>query len=139
MDDSTSCCLSFSCSQSGRKPCVFPTKISDGGEQICVRNHNNPKNRNFGILYISREYEPITPISFLDYIARRLGLIVADSTFTCFFPSVMAIVVMLQVMDGVEPGLNLEFQNQLLGNLRIDKKWQEQELKETRRTSAGSA
>ncbi|KAK8705587.1 hypothetical protein V6N13_049185 [Hibiscus sabdariffa] len=82
---------------------------------------------------------PVTPISFLDYIARRLGLkghccweflrrcdrillsVVSDFRFLCFLPSVMAIAVMLQVMDGVEPNLRLEFQNQLLGNLGIAK------------------
>ncbi|KAE8704148.1 Cyclin-D3-1 [Hibiscus syriacus] len=77
---------------------------------------------------------PVTPIPFLDYIARRLGLkghccwkflrrcdqillsVISDSRFLCFLPSVMAIAVMLQVMD-----IELEFQNQLLGNLGIDK------------------
>ncbi|GMJ02591.1 CYCLIN D3;2 [Hibiscus trionum] len=82
---------------------------------------------------------PVTPISFLDYIARRLGLkghccreflrrcdqillsVVSDSRFLCYLPSVMAAAIMLQVMDSAEPNLRLEFQNQLLGNLGIDK------------------
>ncbi|KAE8679903.1 Cyclin-D3-3 [Hibiscus syriacus] len=77
---------------------------------------------------------PVTPISFLDYIARRLGLkghccweflrrcdqillsVISDSRFLCFLPSVMATAIMLHVMD-----IELEFQNQLLGKLGIDK------------------
>ncbi|KAK8512439.1 hypothetical protein V6N13_083013 [Hibiscus sabdariffa] len=82
---------------------------------------------------------PVTPISFLHYIARRLGLkghccweflrrcdqillsLVSDSRFLCYLPSVMATAIMLRVMDSAEPNLRLEFQNQLLGYLGIDK------------------
>ncbi|KAK8537902.1 hypothetical protein V6N13_096300 [Hibiscus sabdariffa] len=73
MDDSTTCCcLSFSDSQSGRKPSPSPARL-------------------------------------------------LDSKFSWFLPFVMVIVVMLQVMNGVQSNLNREFQNQLLGNLGIDK------------------
>ncbi|KAH1121691.1 hypothetical protein J1N35_004851 [Gossypium stocksii] len=84
---------------------------------------------------------PITPISFLDYIARRLGLkghvcweflrrcdqillsVISDSRFLCYLPSAMATAIMLQVMDSVElePNLRVQFQNQLLDNLGISK------------------
>ncbi|KAG4162316.1 hypothetical protein ERO13_D01G109100v2 [Gossypium hirsutum] len=84
---------------------------------------------------------PITPISFLHYIARRLGLkghvcweflrrcdqillsVISDSRFLCYLPSAMATAIMLQVMDSVElePNLRVQFQNQLLDNLGINK------------------
>ncbi|XVE70137.1 hypothetical protein DITRI_Ditri10aG0047400 [Diplodiscus trichospermus] len=82
---------------------------------------------------------PVTPISFLDYIARRLGLkdhlcweflrrcdrillsVISDSRFMCYLPSVMATATMLHVVDSVEPNLRVEYQNQLLGILGIDK------------------
>ncbi|MBA0730482.1 hypothetical protein Golax_025781 [Gossypium laxum] len=65
---------------------------------------------------------PVTPLSFLDYIARRLGL--KDhlySRFMCYLPSVMATATMLHVVDCVEPNLRVEYENQLLGILGIDK------------------
>nr|QWX39178.1 cyclin [Populus tomentosa] len=82
---------------------------------------------------------PITPISFLDYITRRLGLkdylrlefikrserillsVVPDSRSMLYVPSVMATAVMLYIIDGVEPSLAAEYQSQLLGILGIDK------------------
>lgn len=84
---------------------------------------------------------PITPISFLHYIARRLGLkghvcweflrrcdqillsVISDSRFLCYLPSAMATAIMLQVMDSVElePNLRVQFENQLLDNLGINK------------------
>ncbi|KAE8682775.1 Cyclin-D3-1 [Hibiscus syriacus] len=82
---------------------------------------------------------PVTPLSFLDYIVRRLGLkdhlcweflrrcdrillsVISDSRFMCYLPSVMATAAMLHVVDSVEPNLRVEYQNQLLGNLEIDK------------------
>ncbi|KAE8674724.1 Cyclin-D3-1 [Hibiscus syriacus] len=82
---------------------------------------------------------PVTPLSFLDYIVRRLGLkdilcweflrrcdrillsAISDSRFMCYIPSVMATATMLHVVDGVEPNLRAEYQNQLLGILGIDK------------------
>ncbi|KAH1065569.1 hypothetical protein J1N35_030556 [Gossypium stocksii] len=82
---------------------------------------------------------PVTPLSFLDYIARRLGLkdhlcweflrrcdrtlisVITDSRFMCYLPSVMATATMLHVVDCVEPNLRVEYENQLLGILGIDK------------------
>ncbi|XVF36336.1 hypothetical protein REPUB_Repub19eG0049600 [Reevesia pubescens] len=82
---------------------------------------------------------PVTPLSFLDYIARRLGLkdhlcweflrrcdrillsVISDSRFMCYLPSVMATATMLHVVDSVEPNLRVEYQNQLFGILGIDK------------------
>ncbi|OMP03901.1 hypothetical protein COLO4_10114 [Corchorus olitorius] len=82
---------------------------------------------------------PVTPLSFLDYIARRLGLkdnlcweflkrcdrillsVISDARFMCYLPSVMATATMLHVVDNVEPSLTVEYQNQLLGILGIDK------------------
>ncbi|PON94256.1 Cyclin [Trema orientale] len=82
---------------------------------------------------------PVTPISFLDYIIRRLGLkdnlcweflrrcesivlsVITDSRFTSFRPSIMATATMLHVVSSIEPCLQVEYQNQLLGILGIDK------------------
>ncbi|KAE8665206.1 Cyclin-D3-2 [Hibiscus syriacus] len=82
---------------------------------------------------------PVTPLSFLDFIARRLGLkdhlcweflrrcnrillsVISDSRFMCYLPSVMATATMLHVVDSVEPSLRVEYENQLLGILGIDK------------------
>ncbi|XP_022766465.1 cyclin-D3-1-like [Durio zibethinus] len=81
---------------------------------------------------------PVTPLSFLDYIARRLGLkhhfcwaflrrcdrillsVISDSRFMCYLPSVLATATILRVVDSVEPNLRVEYQNQLLGILGID-------------------
>ncbi|KAK8551993.1 hypothetical protein V6N13_120427 [Hibiscus sabdariffa] len=82
---------------------------------------------------------PVTPLSFLDYFARRLGLkdhgcweflrrcdrillsAISDSRFMCYLPSVMATATMLHAVDCVEPNLRVEYQNQLLGILGIAK------------------
>ncbi|XP_022772213.1 cyclin-D3-1-like [Durio zibethinus] len=82
---------------------------------------------------------PVTPLSFVDYIARRLGLkdhlcweflrrcdhillcVISDSRFMCYLPSVMATATMLHVVNSVEPNLQVEYQNKLLGILGIDK------------------
>ncbi|XP_057974195.1 cyclin-D3-1-like [Malania oleifera] len=82
---------------------------------------------------------PVTPMSFLDLIARMLGLkgrlcweflrrcdrillsIVSESRSMCYLPSVIAMATMLQVINSVEPCVGVEYQNQLLGILRIDK------------------
>ncbi|KAB5526654.1 hypothetical protein DKX38_020501 [Salix brachista] len=69
---------------------------------------------------------PVTPISFLDYITRRLGL----GDYPCleflkrsmpYVPSIMAAATMLHVIDNIEPSLAAEYQSQLLGILGIDK------------------
>ncbi|KAE8714393.1 Cyclin-D3-2 [Hibiscus syriacus] len=82
---------------------------------------------------------PVTPLSFLDYITRRRGLkdylcweflrrcdhillsVISDSRFLCYLPSVMATATMLHVLDSVEPSLRVEYQNQLSSIMGIDK------------------
>ncbi|KAI4337013.1 hypothetical protein L6164_015475 [Bauhinia variegata] len=82
---------------------------------------------------------PVTPLSFLDYITRRLGLkdylcweflkrceailltLIADSRFVCYLPSAVATATMIHVVNSVEPRLGVEYQNQLLGILGISK------------------
>ncbi|KAF8410119.1 hypothetical protein HHK36_002641 [Tetracentron sinense] len=82
---------------------------------------------------------PVTPLSFLDHIMRRLGLktllhweflrkcerlllsIIADSRFASFLPSVLATATMLHVINQVEPCNPSEYQNQLMGVLKISK------------------
>ncbi|KAL1546921.1 cyclin-D3-1-like [Salvia divinorum] len=81
----------------------------------------------------------ITPFSFLDYIARRLGLnerlcldfltrcerlilsVVTDSRFMGYLPSTMATAAMVHVIASIEPSIDLEHQDQLLGILGINK------------------
>lgn len=83
---------------------------------------------------------PVTPISFLDYITRRLGLnshvcweflkgcdslllsIIADCKFMCYLPSVLAAATMLLVISSVEPCIRLDCQTELLEILGIDKR-----------------
>uniref|UniRef100_A0A2N9ETT6 B-like cyclin n=1 Tax=Fagus sylvatica TaxID=28930 RepID=A0A2N9ETT6_FAGSY len=80
---------------------------------------------------------PVTPLSFLDHIIRRLGLkthlhweflmrcerlllsVVSDSRFIGYVPSVLATATMMHVIDQVEPCNPMEYQNQLLGVLKI--------------------
>nr|WEV03859.1 D-type cyclin CYCD3;3 [Paeonia suffruticosa] len=82
---------------------------------------------------------PVTPLSFLDHIIRRLGLkthlhweflrrcerlllsVVADSRFVRYLPSVLATATMLHVIDQVETCNPIEYQKQLLGVLKISK------------------
>ncbi|KAF8406276.1 hypothetical protein HHK36_008361 [Tetracentron sinense] len=82
---------------------------------------------------------PVTPLSFLDHIIRRLGLktllhweflkkcerlllsVVADSRFVCYLPSVVATATMLHVINQVEPCNPIEYQTQLMGVLKISK------------------
>ncbi|TKY57857.1 Cyclin-D3-1 protein [Spatholobus suberectus] len=82
---------------------------------------------------------PVTPLSFLDYITRKLGLkgylcweffrrcetvllsVFADSRFMGYIPSVLATATMMRVVNIVEPRLGVEYQDQLLGILGIDK------------------
>ncbi|KAF5727266.1 cyclin-D3-1-like [Tripterygium wilfordii] len=78
---------------------------------------------------------PVTPLSFVDHIMRRLGLknhvqwefhrrceslllsVVSDSRFMGFVPSVMATATMMHIIDQVEPFNPIEYKNQLLGVL----------------------
>ncbi|XP_009769846.1 cyclin-D3-2-like [Nicotiana sylvestris] len=82
---------------------------------------------------------PVTPLSFLDHIIRRLGLrnnihweflrrcenlllsIMADCRFVRYMPSVLATAIMLHVIHQVEPCNSVDYQNQLLGVLKINK------------------
>lgn len=84
---------------------------------------------------------PPTPISFLDYITRRLGLkkdyrlcleflkrcealllsLITDSGFMSYLPSELATATMMHVINSVDPRLRVEYQNQVLGILGIDK------------------
>ncbi|KAK7321666.1 hypothetical protein VNO77_32522 [Canavalia gladiata] len=82
---------------------------------------------------------PVTPLSFLDYITRRLGLkgylcweflkrcqsvllsVFSDSRFMNYLPSVLATATMMHVVNIVEPRLGVEYRNQLKGILGINK------------------
>ncbi|XP_028767653.1 cyclin-D3-1-like [Neltuma alba] len=82
---------------------------------------------------------PVTPLSFLDHIIRRLGLkthlhweflrrcehlllsILPDSRFVGYLPSVLATATMLRVVDQIEQSEGMEYKNQLLGVLKSNK------------------
>ncbi|XP_050365892.1 cyclin-D3-1 [Argentina anserina] len=82
---------------------------------------------------------PVTPISFLDHIIRRLGLkttlhweflkrcesvllsLVLDSRCIGYLPSVLATATMMRVIELVEPCKAVAYQTQLLGVLKISK------------------
>ncbi|XP_059652930.1 cyclin-D3-1-like [Cornus florida] len=82
---------------------------------------------------------PVTPLSFIDHITRRLGLktqthweflrrcedlilsVVSDSRFVRYPPSVLATATMLHVIQEVEPCNPIQYQNQLLDVLKISK------------------
>ncbi|KAH7518025.1 hypothetical protein FEM48_Zijuj09G0126800 [Ziziphus jujuba var. spinosa] len=74
---------------------------------------------------------PVTPLSFLDHIIRRLGLkthlhweflrLCEHSRFMGYLPSVLATATMMRIIDHVEPCNAMEYQNQLLGVLKTSK------------------
>ncbi|OIV91105.1 hypothetical protein TanjilG_30327 [Lupinus angustifolius] len=82
---------------------------------------------------------PVTPLSFLDHIIRRLGLktnlhweflrrcehlllsVLLDSRFVGCLPSVLATATMLHVIDQIEHKDGVEYKNQLLSVLKISK------------------
>lgn len=82
---------------------------------------------------------PVTPLSFIDHIVRRLGLkthmhwdflrrcerlilsVIADPRFVCYPPSVFAAATMMHVIYQMEPYNPLDYENQLLGVLEISK------------------
>lgn len=82
---------------------------------------------------------PVTPLSFLDYMTRKLGLkgylcleflrrcetvllsVFADSRLMGYVPSVLATAIMMRVVNIVEPRLGVEYQDQFMGILGIDK------------------
>ncbi|XP_076953636.1 cyclin-D3-3-like [Bidens hawaiensis] len=91
---------------------------------------------------------PVTPLSFIDYVTRRLGLksylsvelinrcecvllcFLSDDRFRCHLPSVIATAMMVHVINSVEPCIGTEFQSQLLGILGINKEEVEECRKE---------
>lgn len=80
---------------------------------------------------------PVTPLSFLDHIIRRLGLkthlhweflrrcenlllsVVADTRSVRSLPSVLATTTMIHVIDQIDPFHSIDYQNQLLNLLKI--------------------
>ncbi|XP_044474470.1 cyclin-D3-1-like isoform X2 [Mangifera indica] len=82
---------------------------------------------------------PVTPLAFLDFFARRFGLkdyvfgefrkrceriilsLISDSRFMHYLPSVMATAAMLHVVESIEPCLGVDFENQLFDILAVDK------------------
>ncbi|XP_077211616.1 cyclin-D3-1-like [Tasmannia lanceolata] len=82
---------------------------------------------------------PVTPLSFIDHIIRRLGLktlshwdflnscerlllsVIADWRFVCYLPSVFAAATMLHVINQLEPCNPLDYENQLMRALKINK------------------
>ncbi|KAL8030012.1 hypothetical protein ABFX02_14G259900 [Erythranthe guttata] len=82
---------------------------------------------------------PVTPLPFLEHIARRLGLkdalcaeflrrcdclllsLLSDCRFMCYLPSAMATAVMLYVINSLEPCYGVEYQDQLLNILGTNK------------------
>ncbi|KAI3809862.1 hypothetical protein L1987_19464 [Smallanthus sonchifolius] len=82
---------------------------------------------------------PVTPISFLDHIVRRLGLtdhvhwdffkkcetlilcLISDSRFMCYKPSVLATAAMLRVVDEIDPPNSVDYKSQLLDLLKTTK------------------
>ncbi|KAK4477018.1 hypothetical protein RD792_016220 [Penstemon davidsonii] len=82
---------------------------------------------------------PVTPLSFLDHIIRRLGLksythweflqscvnillsVLSDSRFMLYLPSVLATSTMLHVIHQVESCNAIDYESQLLNVLKINK------------------
>ncbi|KAG6422093.1 hypothetical protein SASPL_118656 [Salvia splendens] len=82
---------------------------------------------------------PVTPVSFLDCIARKLGLfseisrdflrrchclllsLLSDCRFMRHPPSALATATMLYVISSVEPTIGVDYHDQLIGILGIDK------------------
>ncbi|KAL2242094.1 cyclin-D3-3 [Sesamum indicum] len=82
---------------------------------------------------------PVTALSFLDYIARRLGLkshlcreflrrceclllsLVSDYRFMSYLPSALATATMLYVISSLEPCIGVQYQDQLVGILGVNK------------------
>ncbi|KAL8490088.1 hypothetical protein ACS0TY_025835 [Phlomoides rotata] len=83
---------------------------------------------------------PVTPLSFLDYFTRRIALkfqqiccgfitrcerlilsLISDSRFMGYLPSALASATMLFVITSLNPGIGLEYQDQLVAILGINK------------------
>ncbi|KAD4888627.1 hypothetical protein E3N88_20700 [Mikania micrantha] len=98
---------------------------------------------------------PVTPISYLDYITRRLGLkdklssefikrfeclilcLLSDDRFRCYLPSVKAAATMVHIINSIEPCIGIEFQSQLLGILGINKEVVEECWKQIQEITCG--
>ncbi|KAJ9674327.1 hypothetical protein PVL29_023715 [Vitis rotundifolia] len=130
-----------------RRPCflyqhwVFPfNKFIQVEETMYVFEAKTIQRMEILVLSTLRwKMNPVTPLSFLDYITRRLGLknhlcweflkrcerillsVLSDCRFGCYLPSVIATAIMLHVIDSVEPCIRVQYQSQLLGILGIDK------------------
>ncbi|KAK6923081.1 Cyclin, C-terminal domain [Dillenia turbinata] len=82
---------------------------------------------------------PVTPLSYFEHIVRRIGLkthlhreflrrcehlllsVIADSRFVGYLPSVLASATILHVIKVVEPYNHVEYQNQLMDILDVNK------------------
>nr|AAS48460.1 cyclin D3-2 [Euphorbia esula] len=82
---------------------------------------------------------PVTPICYFDHIIRRLGLknhlhweflrrcellllsVISDSRFMSYAPSILATLIMIHVIKEVDPFSQMEYQNQLLDVIKINK------------------
>ncbi|KAK6137021.1 hypothetical protein DH2020_029237 [Rehmannia glutinosa] len=91
------------------------------------------------VTWLKWRMNPVTPLSFLDHIIRRLGLksyahweflrscenlllsVIPDPRLICYLPSVLATATMLHVIHQVEPCNAIAYENQLLGVLKISK------------------
>ncbi|KAJ0818840.1 putative cyclin domain-containing protein [Helianthus annuus] len=98
---------------------------------------------------------PVTPLSFVDYITRRLGLktylssefvkrceclllcFLPDDRFRYYLPSVIATATMVHVINSIEPCIGVEFQSQLLGILGINKDVVEECWKDIQEVTCG--
>ncbi|KAL8257108.1 hypothetical protein R6Q59_029149 [Mikania micrantha] len=80
--------------------------------------------------------KPVTPLSFLDYFIRKLGLkcyllikrceclllcLLPDGRFRCYLPSVIATATMMHVISTIEPSIGTDFQSQPLDILGTNK------------------
>ncbi|KAF6148175.1 hypothetical protein GIB67_011950 [Kingdonia uniflora] len=83
----------------------------------------------FVLFKLHWKMNPVTPLSFVDYIIRRLGLkthhhweflnkyedllvcVLADYRFVGYLPSVLATAIMLHIINQIEPCNLLEYQN----------------------------
>ncbi|KAJ9567493.1 hypothetical protein OSB04_003459 [Centaurea solstitialis] len=99
---------------------------------------------------------PITPLSFLDYVTTRLGLttnlsleflkrcqclllcFLPDGRFRRYLPSVIATATMVHVINSLQPCIGIEFQSQLLGILGINKEEVNECWKEIQEISCSS-
>nr|XP_043617555.1 cyclin-D3-1-like [Erigeron canadensis] len=98
---------------------------------------------------------PVTPLSFLDFITRRLGLspflslqflkrceslllcLLPEERFRCYLPSVVATATMMHVINNLEPCIGIRYKSQLLGILGINKEEVEDCWKEIQEITCG--